>query len=168
MPGRRHTACYDSDLLSSSALTAGPLSAQTTQLPSDLAAIATSIGCGPVPGFFDRPGRIDPPYIYGYRPGDRENSAAFWCYRQQDQTHLLVFVREGRAVARIPWSSLPGGLTLADEARLDLSQFRYVDDPQARGPSNVTTDYRPLVSECDGVSYTFYEYRGRWLVWFRH
>ena len=61
-------------------VTAGALSGQ--ELPLELAALAESLGCEPVPGFFERPGMIDPPFLYGIRPGPREQSAAFWCATQ--------------------------------------------------------------------------------------
>lgn len=35
------------------------------QLPEELREIARQLHCGPVPGFYDRPGIVDPPYLYG-------------------------------------------------------------------------------------------------------
>ena len=82
--------------------TAGPLTniqlpeGRPTNLPQDLEALAELMDCGPVPGFFDRPGMVEPPYLYGYVPGWKGNSAVFWCYRSEDEPYLLVAMRDGK------------------------------------------------------------------------
>ena len=177
-------------LLLATALLVGPLSARSpggdNQLPQELRNLAVTIGCEAVPGFYDRPGMIDPPYLYGYLPGNKEETAAFWCYRKQaKESYLLVFVeglgqaRQGRVTSTIPWSAFPGGLSrfdtknvywydsegvrLSDSEHLPLSEFRYVDNPKEHGPEEKTTKYTPVQAEYDGVVVLFYQDGDRWL-----
>lgn len=139
------------------------------QLPEDLRALRAGLGCGPVAGFFDRPGMVEPPYIYGVFPGDREGSAAFWCQKAADeqQPYRLVVVEKGRVVAAIPWEVFPGGLS-RQEAGDALSDFRAVDDPKRPGPSGTRTSYPALRSEYDGIITLFYRYDGQWLYQLSH
>ena len=135
-------------LLSTLALPAGAFS---QQLPKELAELARDLGCGPVPGFFDRPAMVEPPYLYGYLPGSKEDSAAFWCAREKDSAHLLVLVENGKVSSHFRWINFPGGLSLARDRDFSLSEFQYVDDPTARGPEGGGTKHPPLQSEYDGV-----------------
>src|SRR3990172_4624961 len=154
------------------------------QLPQELRNLAVTIDCEAVPGFYDRPGMVEPPYLYGYLPGNKEETAAFWCYRKQaKEPYLLVFVeglgqaRQGRVTSTIPWSAFPGGLSrfdtknvywydsegvrLSDSEHLPLSELRYVDKPKEHGPKENTTKYTPVQAEYDGVVVLFYQYCAR-------
>src|SRR3990172_1931605 len=89
------------------------------QLPEELRNLAAGIGCKAVPGFYDRLGMVEPPYLYGYLPGDKEESAVFWCYREaESKPYLLVFVeglgmaREGRLTPPLPRRTFPGAFPL--------------------------------------------------------
>ena len=108
---------------------------------------------------------IDPPYLYGYLPGEREDSAAFWCHRDhREAPYLLVLVADGRIVSTLAWNMYPGGLSLHDSARVALSDFTYADDPgKARGPNGKLTEFPPLHSEYDGIITLFYRFGDRWL-----
>ena len=145
-----------------------------SQLPQELRELAAQIGCGPVPGFYDKPGMVDPPYLYGYLPGNKEQSAAFWCYREQgEKPYLLVFVehlgngRTGRVTSIIPWHDRPRGLSLNDSKNMPLSEFRYIDNPEERGPDRLT-EYAPVVDSYDGVIRLFYQDGKRWLYRILH
>ena len=140
------------------------------QLPEELRNLAAGIGCKAVPGFYDRLGMVEPPYLYGYLPGDKEESAVFWCYREaESKPYLLVFVgdlgmaREGRITSTIPWQNFPGGLSLYDTRHVPLSEFRYVDDPNEYGPKGKMTEYPPLQDYYDGVITLFYREGDQWL-----
>ena len=107
---------------------------------------------------------VEPPYLYGLLPGDREDTAAFWCFREgTEKPYLLVFVEKGRVVSSLSWVNYPGGLSRHDKAHLPLSDFRYVDNPEESGPKGVATRYSPLRSEYDGVVTLFYREGNRWL-----
>ena len=127
-------------------------------------------GCEAVPGFYDRPGMVEPPYLYGYLPGNKEESAVFWCYREgESKPYLLVFVEglgmdgEGHITSTIPWQNFPGGLSLYETRQVPLSELRYVDEPSKYGSEGKTTQYAPLQSYYDGVITLFYRDGDRWL-----
>lgn len=139
-------------------------------LPIDLMNIAQSLGCDSVN--YERDGRIDPSYLYGYRPDDRNNSAAFWCFQALTHKYLLVFVRKGKLEAfggcpptlSLP-GGFPGGLSLWKEQRLPLWKFYFLDRPSEHGPRGQFTQYAPILEEYDGVGSFIYCHKGRWLVW---
>src|SRR2546422_11095056 len=68
---------------------------ETAIMPQELIEFAEKNNCTQLSDFFDRrPGPVNPPYVYGYLPGDEENSAVFWCKNTEPSKHLfsLVFV----------------------------------------------------------------------------
>jgi len=46
--------------------------------------LASTSGCEPINNFFDCPGMIDPPYVSGCLPGDKEGSVALWSKKSDD------------------------------------------------------------------------------------
>lgn len=152
---------------------AGWQPAAAQMLPADLAKVARQHSCGPVIGFFERPGMIEPPYLYGYIPGDIEDSAAFWCERtdSRPRSFLLVLVNSQAASTcpqLIEWSSFPGGLSLG-EPDTSLEEFTYVEDQGADSRlSGARTRYAPLRDYYDGVETLFYCHDGRWTYRIRH
>ena len=139
-----------------------PLQQDVRQLPAELAALASELHCGPVKGFFDRPGMIEPPYLYGYVPGPKENSAVFWCSKGEDGPFLLVAMRDGAIHSYLTWWGDPMGLSLDTLEHRDLSTFSYVDGGES-GLRGEYTQHRAIVSRYGGVVVLFYEYEGRWL-----
>ncbi|HER20225.1 MAG TPA: hypothetical protein ENO14_04170 [Chromatiales bacterium] len=133
-------------------------------LPMDLQRIATELDCRPVDGFFERPGMVNPPYVYGVLPGEAERSAAFWCQIDAFPKYRLVIVEDREVRAAIEWSNFPGGLSIAEEIQWPLSEFHFLDEPHVTGPSGEVTRFPPIRSEYDGAVELFYEYNGRWLV----
>ena len=156
-------------------------------LPDELLQIAKELGCGPVPGFYDSPGDIDPPYLYGWPPKNKkEETAVFWCHRKhKEEPYLLVFVedlgsgRKGRVAYTSPSEYEPGGLSIFDwpninfygredegpydPKHLPLDPFVYIDNPKEHGPKGKTTEYAPLQDSYDGISTLYYRHEGRWL-----
>jgi len=57
------------------------LGADALTMPKDLIEIAHANGCEAISAFYDRPGMVEPPYVYGLLAGDKEQSSAFWCKR---------------------------------------------------------------------------------------
>jgi hypothetical protein len=115
-----------------------------------------------------------PPYVYGVFPGDREESAAFWCERSGEAgpRYLLVFfLRSGTVPSRCPrtleWANYPGGLSLSDDAAIDLSQFRSVSGKPVAVVPGTRTEYPAVADYYDGSRHLFYCYQGEWLyrVW---
>ena len=140
-------------------------------MPRELIDYAAATGCAPIDNFFERPGMVNPPYVYGWLPGDQEKSAAFWCRNTEKGTkpYILKFKVAKPAELRgcataIEWSDFPGGLSVETRPRLVLNEFHSVTVPQRRGPSVEVPNARVLVSYYDGLSDTFYCYNGEWLV----
>lgn len=138
-------------------------------MPRDLIDFAIRNGCASIDNFFDRPGMMDPPFVYGWADGDRENSAALWCQNQDSKTYLLMFkVRDPKLMSgcatTVEWPNPPAGLSVAVRPSLSLGGFRDAADPKLPRPSGDVTNARVIVNYYDGLTDVFYCYRGRWLV----
>jgi hypothetical protein len=146
-------------------------------MPEELVSLAKLKGCEPVNEFFkDRPRMIEPPYVYGYLPGPKKNSAAAWCQEQKDgQRHFfLVFMNkdQGHELAKCPekieWKGYPFGLSIfhggPDET---LEKYVYLDDPKRTGPRQRLRN-PGIMSSYDGTSIIFYCYQAQWLYRVRH
>jgi hypothetical protein len=173
----------------------GPGSARAASqslLPPELSALADEAGCRPIADFLDRPGMVQPSYLYGYAPGagvlpeaEEEKAAVFWCRSGpgDGSAYRLVFGRkkhpshgfslaESRALlpcpAVIEWPSSrgnpPGGLSIATAVSEPLDTFTYADEMETHGPGDEHTTHPPLQSRYDGAGWDFYCHDGRWLV----
>jgi hypothetical protein len=145
--------------------------ADTLVMPRELVDFAHANGCTPIDNFFERPGMVNPPYVYGWLSGDQEKSAVFWCKRAEknDKPYILMFkARNPKQLAGCPaiveWWNPPGGLSIETRRRLALRNFRYVTVPQRAGPASVVTNAKVIVNYYDGLTDVFYCYKGRWLV----
>jgi hypothetical protein len=138
-------------------------------MPLDLVDFARDNGCAQIDNFFDRPGMIDPPFVYGWAEGDRENSAAFWCQKQNARTYKLIFrVRDPKQMAgcatTIEWPNPPAGLSVEVRPSLSLSSFRDASDPKLPKPAGEVSNARVIVNYYDGLTDVFLCHKGRWLV----
>src|SRR5438093_13261153 len=91
-------------------------------LPETLREDAQRRGCSEITDFYDRPGRIDPAYVFGYLDSKLdqfgETSAVYWCQRPPAaERHLLVVWLADSAVANalkgpraLAWRHYPRGL----------------------------------------------------------
>ena len=154
-----------------------PLLAQNGTLPSTLREHGRQLGCSEVAGFYDHPGRIDPPYVWGYldstldASGDR--SAVYWCERTAGPERYLLVVwlsdtslaAAQRCPPTIAWRNHPYGLHLLRNERLRLGDFWYRANPREHGPADQVTKGPVIESNSyDGVAARFYCYAGKWLV----
>lgn len=146
-------------------------------MPRQLVEHARQVGCSQVEDFFDVNGMIGPPYVYGYLPGNTEDSAAFWCERRKNgerEFFLAVMVGQGRAEGGlacprlIPWHNYPGGLGLYRNPNDSLEAFTYLDPPNEKGPRGRKVIHNAIQSSVPGQSTTFYCHEGRWLVRGQH
>lgn len=144
-------------------------------MPKELVTIATEKGCGQVLDFYDRDGPIDPIFVYGYLPGNKGDSAVFWCKKagEDDRPYRLVIMakdltHKNQCSDHIDWWNPPKGLSITQNSTLSLKEFRYIDSPQQAGPSSGHTQGNVIVSSYDGVSEYFYCYNGRWLFSVKH
>jgi hypothetical protein len=151
----------------------GLASELTPIMPEELIAYAAKNGCEQVSDFFKRPGRVNPPYVYDYRPASPPANAALWCQvGQEDKKRkffLLLMIRNrnhewAQCPARIEWWNYPGGLSIYKDKRATLAYFVYLADPKKRGPANTPLSGNGIRSEDDGVGAIFYCHQGEWLI----
>ena len=150
--------------------------ADTYVMPKELVQHAEKNDCSQVNEFFNRPGMLNPPYVYGYLSGEEENSAVFWCQKRiaDDKPHVLLVFMKGPPDSRstcpqeIEWWNQPGGLSLYLEKSANLGMFKYLRDPQRSGPSNVRLTHKGIMSSYDGVSTMFYCHKGEWFFRLTH
>ena len=145
-------------------------------LPETLREDAQRRGCSEITDFYDRPGRIDPAYVFGYLDSKLdqfgEKSAVYWCQRPPAaERYLLVVWLSDSAVANafkcprtIACRNYPGGLRVFRHERLALSDFWYREDPERHGRSDAVTDGPVIESEYAGVGARFFCHAGTWLV----
>jgi len=145
-------------------------------LPETLREDAQAHGCAEIADFYDRPGRIDPAYVFGYLDskldqfGDK--SAVYWCQRPTGtERYLLVVWLSDSTLGSgftcphtVAWRNYPGGLRVLRHERLALAGFWYREDPKQRGPSDMVTDGVVIESEYDGVGARFFCSGRNWLV----
>lgn len=149
---------------------------ETAIMPQELIEFAEKNNCTQLSDFFDsRPGRVNPPYVYGYLPGDEENSAVFWCKNTEPSKHpfsLSFVVRDSEGELRqlsecpfkIEWDNPPRGLSVYKNRRTTLKGFVYLDNPKRKVPENVRLSHNGIRSYYDGIEALFYCHEGKWLV----
>jgi hypothetical protein len=151
--------------------------AEPLVMPRDLVEYARAKDCEQVLDFYDRPGAVRPPYVYGYLPGRPNRSAVFWCQTGQgaDRKFWLVTKRD-RAIKDydcpdiVEWPRYPGGLSI-EHAGFAAGEFVYLsewDQPKRVIPRNIRLSGNGIQSEYDGLESLFYCYRGEWIVRMRH
>ena len=145
--------------------------ADTLVMPRELVDFAHANGCTPIDNFFERPGMVNPPYVYGWLSGDQENSVVFWCKKaekNEKRYNLMFKVRDPKQLAGCPaiieWSNPPGGLSIETWPHLALGDFRYLSAPKRAGPTSAVTNVKVIVNYYDGLTDVFYCYKGQWLV----
>jgi hypothetical protein len=140
-------------------------------LPQDLMAYVAQAHCVPVPDFYDRPSMVEPSYIYGYLPQDKEDSAVVWCKPEADErsdTYWLLFFTKDNHVSigcpkKIVWDSYPGGLSIERGKRISLDDFYSVTDRKQKALKGLVTSGAVVVSYYDGIETAFYCYKNQWL-----
>ncbi len=145
-------------------------------MPEELIEIAKSLNCDQVFGFYnERPGRLEPPFIYGVLSGDRENSAVFWCMNKLNpRIYKLILVFRKSFHDRwnheiiLETRNNPNGLSIVKNCKISLDNFRYIENPSKRGPKNVLPSSNVILSCYDGVEEYFYKDSGHWLICVRH
>ena len=145
--------------------------ADTLVMPQDLVDFAHAKGCEQINNFYERPGMVNPPYVYGWLPGEQEDSVAFWCKKTVESEkpyNLMIKARDSKALtgcsAIIEWWNPPGGLSIETRSNLALGSFRYVAAPKQNGPVTVIPKAKVIVSYDDGLTDVFYCHKGQWLV----
>src|ERR1700749_30238 len=93
-----------------SVLVAIPAPAQSPAMSHELIEFAQSIGCAPVSDLAQGPETSSAPYVYGWLPGDTNNSVVFWCkkFEKSERPYNLVFAVRS-----------PSGLATPDPKKLE-------------------------------------------------
>jgi len=160
--------------LIASVMAQGTASADALVMPRELVDYARSQGCAPIEDFYERPGMVNPPYVYGFAGGEPEDSAALWCRKTEksDKPYLLLLkVSDPKKLdgcpARIEWWNPPKGLSVETRASLKLSDFHFAAEPKRAGPMTTISNARVIVGEYDGVEDVFVCHQGAWLFMLR-
>lgn len=147
-------------------------STEALVMPRELVDVAHANSCEPINDFFERPGMVDPPYVLGWLPGNKEDSAVFWCKKKDggEKPYKLMFMpadpkQLGGCPAIIESRNRPRGLSIETRSRLALNTFRYLAKPQRTGPATVVPKAKVLVNTYDGVGEDYYCHKGQWLVY---
>ena len=151
---------------------------QCQLLPEELLLYANKRGYRQVTDFYkNRPGMLNPPYVYGVLTGHKEDSAAFWCERTVNNRikyFLIIMITNepNQDVCKckniIEWHNYPGGLSVFDDPNTSLDEFYYIDNPKKNLESGNFMKGRGILSEYDGVETLFFCYNGKWIVRMRH
>jgi len=153
------------------------LQAEVKMMPEELVEVAQRERCAQIVDFFEgKPGPLDASFVYGYLPGDREDSAVFWCrnLESKETPYSLVFHFKDReheltkCPDKIQWKNPPRGLSVYLNQKETLSGFRYLADPRRKVPTNHRFTHAAVRSYYDGVEELFYCHNGEWLVRERH
>lgn len=138
------------------------VNAQPGVLTKDLAAVADSVLCDPVPNFYSRSGPLTAPFVYGVEEGETRESAAFWCVRRADRSYLLVIARLSQPTLTFRWWNPPAGLSVVDVRDVQLNEFRLLDDPRTIGPVHLVAESRAIRDEYGGAYTLFVQWNGKW------
>lgn len=144
-------------------------------MPDEIVKFAEANGYTQFEDFYNnRPGQVDPPYVYGYIPYDewheKYNSVAFWCKKigEKDRKAYLIFARrEGYFDFKIEdilefWGA-GGGLLIRNDTVSTLDEF-YFWKTEKPGPLGIKLTHPLVISYYDGIATDFYKYNGEWLV----
>lgn len=146
---------------------------ETKIMPQELVEVASENKCSQISDFYEnRAGPVNPPYVYGYLPGDEEDSAVFWCLDEKalHNPYVLIFVYKRtddeltKCPNRIEWNNPPRGLSVYRDRKTTLKGFVYLNDPKRKVPENRTLSNNAIRSYYDGVEEIFYCYKGEWLL----
>ena len=151
-------------------------SGESYVMPKELVQFAEGHGCLQLSEFFDRPGALNPPYVYGYLGGSEEDSAVFWCKKKiADGKPYLLMIYQQRTHSsssacsqHIEWWNPPGGLSIHQDKSMTLESFIKISDPRQSGPSKQRLEHNAIISSYDGVSVVFYCHNGEWFFRMSH
>lgn len=149
---------------------------EVNMMPKELVQFAHANGCDQVSNFYEADtGAIHPPFVYGYLPGDEQNSAVFWCRQKVKNKEykymLLLLLKSQHELAKcsnkVEWPSTfyyPGGLSVYKNNKDTLDDFFYLDDVKRKVPKGLYLKHPAILSMMPGLEETFYCHNGKWLV----
>ena len=141
-----------------------PMASFSGGLPdSEILEYMQEYSCVDVPGFYNRPGQIDPSFVYGYANSKRDN-VIFWCQADGSKRtyKLILHSRANNACAGVIFTTgnYPGGLSMSSVLNKTMSGYDAVSDRTELEETKFTGDV--LNSFYDGVGETFICIEGKW------
>ena len=147
-------------------------------MPKELVQLARVNNCEQPRDFYsNKPGPVNPPYLYGVAKGNIEDSAVFWCIRDNDndKKYVLMFMvkerGEPRSAGELEWVNPPMGLSLyqPNDLQIQESVFELIRKEDAiHMPKDKRFEDRYIMSSYDGISEIFVMKNGRWMILQRH
>jgi hypothetical protein len=133
-------------------------------MPKDLVEIAEKNGYEQVDDFYNLPGMLEPCYLYGYKEGDKKNSAVFWVKKKGERKRSVYlffvsrkFAHEQYTVEEILHGGKYGyGLSLFQDTTMTLDEFHLNDDYDVKGPKDVSLSGQGIKVFYDGAGEFMY------------
>lgn len=137
-------------------------------LPEEVHKFAKQNNCSEVTGFYERPGMVEPSFLYGYiQTMNKSESVIFWCKSNKDvNTYKLIVQiknKTGIGCSEVihKTKNFPGGLSISTEKSPDLSGYR--SDVTPKNEHKCGVEGVVINSFYDGVGYTFLFHNGNWM-----
>ena len=146
--------------------------AKTLLIPLELLEGAQNLGYDQIDNYYaDRPGPVDPAYVYGAMPGDKELSAVFWAINPKDEKQYALilmekknFLEKGKFSIIYKTQDFPRGLSTNKVGNIDLEYFHYVEDLNLNGKGKKLDTGIVIYDQYDGVGSEFCFKDGKWLI----
>jgi hypothetical protein len=143
-------------------------------LPEELKRLADKVGCEhkfEMNIYEECLFKETPFYAYGYLPGKKEDSAAFWCtkdtgYKKQ---YMLVIYHKNKKPKNYRCSDIiygknyPNPLSIFKATGESLEYFKNIENPKKVLPKDAKLTNNGILSSIE-TSELFYCYKGKWIV----
>ena len=141
-------------------------------MPMDLVEIAEKNGYEQINDFYNLPGMLEPCYLYGYKEGDRENSAVFWVRKKDEKKRKVYLLFVSRKFAHeqfevdeiLAWGKYGRGLSFFENTTMKLEYFHLLYDQDIKGPSDVSLSGQGIKLYYDCVAQYLYKYDNKWYI----
>ena len=137
-------------------------------MPELLVSLAAKHQCEQIDDYYNKPGQVLAPFVFGVAKGSSEKSAAFWCKRKKGDgsyVSVLMFMLVDKdwsihKAGELEWINAAKGLSLFS-VKEPFSEFtklkaeHQINMPKAKG-----FEGRGVSSSYDGIEETFVMYKG--------
>lgn len=145
---------------------------KTPLLPKELIEGANTLGYKQIQNYYEkRPGMVDPPYVYGCLPGDKQLSALFWAENNDTKRKYALilmikrnFLEKGRFSIIYKTQNYPRGLSVFQGKKIDLSFFHYIEDLNRVYSGEILKSGILIYDIYDGIGSVFFFHDGKWLI----
>ena len=141
-------------------------------MPELLVSFAAKHQCEQIDDYYNRPGPVLAPFVFGVAKGSSEKSAAFWCKRKKDDgsyVSVLMFMLVDKnwtihKSGELEWINGASGLSLYSIEEPFMGFQKLKDIHQANMPKDKSFEGRGVSSSYDGTEETFVMHNGEWWV----